>query len=72
MEIKGQIFVGFDEKPYIHIYRDGKGVMESVRVSLYDDDWVGISPSSKRVWRDWVNEAYDLKNQSPAPKVNQE
>ena len=64
MEIKGQIFVGFDENPYIHIYRDGKGVMDSIRVSLYDNNKVGISSSSRKTWREWANEAYDLKQRA--------
>lgn len=66
MEIKGQIFVGFNRKPYIHIYRTGKGVMESIRFSLNDDDSVGIAQSSKKIWLDWVDEAYRSSRGSEA------
>jgi len=58
MKIDGEIFVGKNTNgtPYIHIYRKGRWVTDSIRVTLHPDGDIGASPSSKKTWREWAEE----------------
>lgn len=62
MEIEGKVYIGISEgQPYIHIYRKGIWPTESIRVSLYKDDTIHASRSSKKIWRDWAKASKVIK-----------